>query len=145
MIEMGNIWETMIIWEHIGKVVPPQICSLVSKPHELYLYIYMCGINPRNWSYWHQLGDFFFSFEKKGVRSSTLKSVIHDLIGSMVLVYLPTKLGHVLGFLCWDSYSSTMDPMGMLFFYRKIHDFLDTWRSPRKYLKIADAFAVFLS
>jgi len=29
-----------------------------------------------------------------------------------VLVYLPTKLGHLWG-KCWDSYSSTMDPMGM--------------------------------
>ena len=29
----------------------------------------------------------------------------------MVLEYLPTKLGHLWG-KCWDSYSSTMDPMG---------------------------------
>ena len=29
------------------------------------------------------------------------------------MAYLPTKLGHLRG-KCWDSYSSTMDPMGLI-------------------------------
>ena len=68
MIEMGNIWETMIIREHIGKVVPPRYVRwFLNLMNYIYQTVrYMCSINPRNWSYWHQLGDFFLAHLKKG-------------------------------------------------------------------------------